>query len=243
MEVAPGIHRQTLGVANWYLVEDGGRLTAVDAGTPSDWHALHGALGSLRKTLDDLDAVLLTHAHGDHTGFAERARSEAGKRVYVHDADAERARGAPAPKNQAGFTRYLLRPEAYRTLIGLRRQGAMSIIPIAEVTTFTDGEAIDVPGRPRAIHMPGHTAGSCALWFERRSVVCTGDSLVTRNPLTGRLGPQIAPDGLNLDSDGALGSLTALARTGATTLLPGHGDPWTKGAGEAVRQARAAGRS
>ncbi|MDP9341238.1 MAG: MBL fold metallo-hydrolase [Actinomycetota bacterium] len=123
------------------------------------------------------------------------------------------------------------------------RQKGMNIVPIAELTTFTDGEAIDVPGRPRAIHMPGHTAGSCAIWFEQRSVVCPGDSLVTLNPLTGRKGPQVAPDGLNLDSDQALKSLTALQRTGATILLPGHGDPWTKGAGEAVRQARAAGRS
>ncbi len=243
MEVAQGIHRRTLGVANWYLVEDGGRLTVVDAGTPSDWHVLQGALVSLRKTLDDVDAIVLTHAHSDHTGFAEQARSEAGTPVYIHDADAEGAKGATPPKNQAGFRRYLLRPEAYRTLIGLIRHKGTNIVPIAEVTTFADGEAIDVPGRPRVVHMPGHTAGSCALWFERRAVVCTGDSLVTRNPLTGRRGPQIAPDGLNLDSDQALRSLTALARTGASTLLPGHGDPWTKGAGEAVRQARAAGRS
>jgi glyoxylase-like metal-dependent hydrolase (beta-lactamase superfamily II) len=243
MEVAEGIHRQTLGVANWYLVEDGGRLTVVDAGTPADWSTLQEALGSLRRTLDDVEAVLLTHAHSDHTGFAERARSEANKRVYIHTADGERARGAKPPKNQAGLGRYLLRPEAYRTLVGLMRQKGMNVVPIAEVSTFADAETIDVPGRPRVIHMPGHTAGSCAMWFEQRSVVCTGDSLVTRNPLTGRRGPQIAPDGLNLDSDRALDSLTALARTGATMLLPGHGDPWTRGAGEAVRQARAAGRS
>ncbi|MDP9341239.1 MAG: MBL fold metallo-hydrolase [Actinomycetota bacterium] len=118
MEVADRIHRRTLGVANWYLLEDGGRLTVVDAGTPADWHTLEPAVRSLGRTLDDVEAVLLTHAHSDHTGFAERARSEAHKRVFIHDADAEQAKGAKPPKNQAGFTRYLLRPEAYRTLSG-----------------------------------------------------------------------------------------------------------------------------
>jgi glyoxylase-like metal-dependent hydrolase (beta-lactamase superfamily II) len=34
-----------------------------------------------------LEAVLLTHAHSDHTGFAERARAESGARVWTHRAD------------------------------------------------------------------------------------------------------------------------------------------------------------
>ena len=114
MEVANGIHRQTLGVANWYLVEDGGRLTVVDAGTPADWETLHLALGTIGRKLEDVDAVLLTHAHSDHTGFAERARAEAHTRVLIHEADAERAKGAKPPNNQAGFGRYWceLRPGA-----------------------------------------------------------------------------------------------------------------------------------
>ena len=36
------------------------------------------------------------------------------------------------------------------------------IVPIAEVSTFGDGETIDVPGRPRAVHAPGHTEGSAS---------------------------------------------------------------------------------
>ncbi len=71
----------------------------------------------------------------------------------------------------------------------------------------------------------------------------TGDSLVTKNPLTGRKGPQIMPDALNRDSAQALRSLDALEGLPADLVLPGHGDPWTEGAAKAVRLARAAGRS
>jgi hypothetical protein len=35
--VAPAISRLSGGVTNFYLIEDGGKLTVVDAGTPADW--------------------------------------------------------------------------------------------------------------------------------------------------------------------------------------------------------------
>ena len=79
--------------------------------------------------------------------------------------------------------------------------------------------------------------------FENRRVLVTGDVLSTRNPLTGRVGPQIAPAGLNRDSAQALASLDALVSLPADILLPGHGEPWTGNPAEAVRLAKAAGRS
>ncbi len=243
VQVAEGIHRLTQGVVNFYLVEDGGKLTVVDAGAPGDWDELLRAVGSIGRTLDDVEAVLLTHAHSDHTGFAERARTEAAARVWIHGEDAEMAKTGKGGKNESGVGRYLLRPEAYRTLFGLMRRKGLKIVPILEVSTFGDGETVDVPGQPRVVHVPGHTAGCCAIFLEERRLVMTGDAFTTRNPLTGRVGPQIAPDGLNRDSAQALRSLDALGSLDADLLLPGHGEPWTAGAAEAVRLARAAGRS
>jgi glyoxylase-like metal-dependent hydrolase (beta-lactamase superfamily II) len=243
MLVADRIHRLTNGVVNFYIVEDGGRLTIVDAGAPGDWGLLERGLTSIGRSFDDLDSVVLTHAHSDHTGFAERARSEAGATVRVHALDVERATGGAAPKNEAGYGRYLLRRQAYRTLFVLMRTKGLKIVPIDEVSAFRDGEALDVPGEPRVVYAPGHTEGSCAILFEGRNVLVTGDVLSTRNPLTGRTGPQIAPDGLNHDSEQAMRSLDALDPVRADVLLPGHGEPWTRGTGEAIRLARAAGRS
>lgn len=243
MLVADGVHRFTFGVSNWYLVEDDGALTLVDSGTPADWNTLTAALLAERRTLEHVAAVLLTHAHSDHTGFAERTRKEAGARVYVHGADETPARTGRTAKAGAGMGRYLPSREAYRTLFGLLRRGAIRIVPIREVSTFADGEVLDVPGGPRAVHVPGHTAGSAAIYFETRSLICTGDSLVTRNPLTGRLGPQIMPAALNVDSDQALRSLESFQGADADLLLPGHGEPWRDGLREAVQRARAAGPS
>ena len=95
MQVSEGIHRLTRGVTNFYLIEESGKYTMVDAGTPADWAFFSRSLAELGGKLDDLDAVLLTHAHPDHTGFAERARTEAGARVWIHRADEEAGRTGP----------------------------------------------------------------------------------------------------------------------------------------------------
>lgn len=243
MQVAEGVHRLTGGVCNFYLVEQDGKLVLVDAGAPADWDLLVRTLPSLGHALRDIDAVLITHAHSDHTGFAERARTSAHAPVWVHRDDAEVAKGAPPKKNDGKLRAYLLQAEFYRTAFSLLRRGASRIVPIVEVSTFAHGETIDVPGSPRAVHVPGHTPGSTALLFEDRRLLLTGDVLVTKNPFTGRLGPQIMPSGLNQDTNLALTSLTALEGVPADLLLPGHGEPWSQGATEAAHLARVAGRS
>ncbi len=243
MEVAKGIHRVTQGVVNFYLVEEGGAFVLVDAGTPKDWRAMEVALSSLGAALDDVRAVLLTHAHADHTGFAERVRTTAGATVWVHDNDVDVAKGGKPGKNDGGMAKYLLRAEFYRTLFSLTRRGGAKVVPVQEVSGYDDGETIDVPGSPRVVHAPGHTPGTAALFFEDRRALLSGDALVTRNPLTGRTGPQIMPSGFNRDTDLALTSLAALEPVAAEVILPGHGEPWTDSVPEAIRVARAAGRS
>lgn len=79
--------------------------------------------------------------------------------------------------------------------------------------------------------------------LENRRVLLTGDVLATRNALTGRVGPQIMPSGLNEDTEQAFASLDTLRGISADLLLPGHGEPWTGGVAEAVTRAKTAGRS
>lgn len=80
-EVADGVLRFCDGVVNWYLIVDEDRLAAVDAGFPPDFDALMEALRRLDRAPSDVRDVILTHAHIDHIGFAERARTELGATV------------------------------------------------------------------------------------------------------------------------------------------------------------------
>ena len=243
--VAEGVYGFHDRFVNWYLVEDGGRLAAIDAGLPPDWDELQAALALLGRGVSDLEAVVLTHSHVDHLGFAERARREGGATVYVHEADAALVRRPlPAARSERSPLLYLRYPATRWAMYSMLRTAAFRGKRIREVTTFRDGETLAaVPAAPRVVFTPGHTAGHSVLQLEERGVLFTGDALVTQNPYTGRLGPQIVARAATADSEQALRSLERIAETGAGLLLPGHGEPWTAGAEEAVRLARAAGPS
>src|SRR5438105_7337934 len=234
MKLAPGIHRIGDGLVSSYLLEEGGEVTIVDCGAPAYWNDLPRELTSMGRTLADVRAVVRTHAHTDHIGFAERIRSERRVRVSVHELDARMARGEEKPKNQSwagirigpllGFIRFAL------------GHGMLRSTPIAEVATFGDGATLDVPGAPRVIHLPGHSPGSAVLHISSRDALFVGDALCTMNVLTGKRGPQLTPFGSDFPQ--AVASLARLEHVEAGLVLPGHGEPWTGGVGEAVRRVR-----
>src|SRR4051812_14086200 len=87
VDAAPGVHRIEDDSTNWYLLEGDDGLTIVDAGVPRSWQSLQDALKRLGRGEGDIRALVLTHAHFDHVGFAERARSRLGIPVYVHEDD------------------------------------------------------------------------------------------------------------------------------------------------------------
>jgi glyoxylase-like metal-dependent hydrolase (beta-lactamase superfamily II) len=238
-EIFPGVHRLSSVYTNWYLLEAGGRLTVLDAGLPGDWGDFCSALARLGHTPADIDAVLITHHHLDHAGNAERLRSS-GARVLAHQADAPYLRGEKH-LGRGGLVQYLWRPWYAFYMGSYVAKGITRTPPVAELHNLADNEVLDVPGTPRVIHAPGHTAGSCALFLEDRSLLFSGDALVTldvaRGP-RGRRGPQIARGPFTADADLALQSLDELAATNAETVLPGHGEPWPHGVKSAVDIAR-----
>ena len=241
-EVATGVWRLGTELVNWYLVEDGGRITVVDAGAPKYRPQLDTALARLGRSLGDVAAIVLTHAHSDHTGFAEQLRTEANVPVYVHaDDESLAATGKAYGKNEASFLPYLRYRHAYRLLFHLAGAGAMKPKPIRKLTTYADGETLDVPGRPRVIHTPGHTTGHCSLHFEPAGALIVGDELCTLHPLTGARGPQLMPRAFNLSSAKCLDSLTRLQGVDAEVLAFGHGEPWHDGTAAAVERARTVG--
>jgi glyoxylase-like metal-dependent hydrolase (beta-lactamase superfamily II) len=140
---------------NVYLIADGTEVTIVDAGVGGYFGDLPGESAAMGSSLDDVRALVLTHGHGDHIGFAERLRKERHVPVSVHEADAALARGeVPNPAKGFGPTRIgppAALPVVWRATRGLR------IIRWSEVGTFGDGATLDVPGSPRVVLVPGHT--------------------------------------------------------------------------------------
>jgi glyoxylase-like metal-dependent hydrolase (beta-lactamase superfamily II) len=234
VEIAPGIRRIGAGLVNAYLLEEAGLVTIVDAGAPAYWRDLPSELVAMGRSLDDVRAVVLTHGHSDHIGFAERIRQERGTPVHVHELDAALARGEA--KNPArGLGPYRIAPLLRFVAFGVTH-GFMRIPSVQVVATFRSGATLDLPGAPRVIHVPGHTPGSAALHVVARDAIFVGDALATYAVTTGAVGPQLAP--FTADREQALASLSRLDGLAATYVLPGHGQVWTRGVDEAVRLVR-----
>jgi glyoxylase-like metal-dependent hydrolase (beta-lactamase superfamily II) len=237
VRLAPSLHRLGEDRVNCYLVEDAGEVTIVDAGIPGYYGDLVDELAFMGRTIDDVRALVLTHGHSDHIGFAERVRDEHGVPVKVHELDAALARGE-VPNPSAGLGERKLASLLGFLLFSARR-GALRTHTLTAVSTFESGTTLDVPGALRVIHTPGHTPGNTALVAPGVSAIFAGDTLSTLAVTSGRVGPQISP--FTADPEAALASLANIEDLEADWLLPGHGAAWTAGPAAAVAAARATG--
>jgi glyoxylase-like metal-dependent hydrolase (beta-lactamase superfamily II) len=221
MRLAPNLHRLGNDIVASYLIDLPDGITLVDAGMPGHWRDLNRVLREIGRSPSDIRGAVLTHGDSDHLGFAERLRRETGAPVFVHAADAHRARTGEKPSTPLGSARVgpMLRFLAYG--IG---KGAARTPHVKEVREVTDGDVLDLPGSPIVIGMPGHSPGSIAVHVPAVDAVFVGDALTTRHVLTGRVGPQPAP--FTDAPDDARESLQRLAAVRASWVLPGHGAPW-----------------
>ena len=117
---------------------------------------------------ETVDLVVLGHVHEDHMAGLRRVPRAA---VQVHEADLDAAR------SWAGLARHYGYDAA--TLAALRAQIERDFdwAPRRDAKPYVDGQAWDLGGgvRVRAQHLPGHTAGHCALVVESEGVAFIGD--------------------------------------------------------------------
>ena len=237
-DVAPGVHRIEDSYVNWYLVEDGTDLTVVDAGMTKSWPSLLSALAELGRFQADVKAVVLTHAHFDHVGIAERLRADWGVPVYVHALDAALTTHPLRYDHERSTLAYAWRPTTTRVLASFIGWGMLLTPPVGQVRTYQDRDTLDVPGHPQVVFTPGHTHGHCSLHLPDRDVLIAGDAIVETDPYVQQPGPRMVCRAATADVGQNRRSLDRLAELSAGTILTGHGRPITGGTGPAVASAR-----
>ena len=242
-DAAEGIHRVQDAHTNWYLIQDGTKLTVVDTGLPASWRSLLHALRDLGRNLRDVEAVVLTHGHFDHMGFARRAQQQLGVELWAHEKERSLVATPWHYDHERSRLPYFRHPPFAKIFAEMTAMGAPLVKGTEPSRTFADGQRLDVPGGPQVVFTPGHSHGHCSLVLPDRGAVIAGDALVTLDPYTGRRGPCIVAGAATADSDQALSSLDALASLDASVLLTGHGPAWRGSPADAVRRAKAAGRA
>jgi glyoxylase-like metal-dependent hydrolase (beta-lactamase superfamily II) len=228
---------------HFFALEQDGEVTLVDAGLPGYRDTLGPALAEMGRSIDDVKAIVLTHADPDHVGFAAELHETHGVPVYVHRADSERTRQGKTKQTEGSplaMIAMLAHAHSRRALRHMIANGAAKQAKIPDVIPFEDGDELDVPGRLRAIHTPGHTDGHCVLLAAADDALFVGDAVNNVDIATGQPGAQLAPRAATTSVAQAHESLSTIEQLQAGTLYFGHGEPSTQGARAIVSQARAA---
>lgn len=228
MEIIPGLHAiDSLGVGRAYLYQEADRLTLIDTGLAGSAERIFTAVEGIGSLPEDLQQILITHHHGDHTGSLADIIERTDARVMVHLLDAPVVRGERQPPgpNATGL---------WRLLMPVLARGSRPA-PAARVDReLADGDEIELDGGAKVLHVPGHTAGSIALHLPGRKLLFAGDAAA--NALG--LGPPSGPFGMfNEDQAQARESFRKLAELEFEVACFGHGKPLDKDASLAFRRA------
>lgn len=173
-EIAPGVYQVSVP-SNAFLIDGDEGVTLVDTGIPRRHETLTDALRRIGRAPDDLNAILLTHAHVDHFGGASALKQASGADVYTSAADAPAIRGDEEPPPPPFLPPWL----AFVT----------KLLPSADPVSIEHevGEGSRVPGDISVIETPGHTPGHVCYLLEREGgILFAGDAAVAKGGEVGR---------------------------------------------------------
>jgi glyoxylase-like metal-dependent hydrolase (beta-lactamase superfamily II) len=222
-EVGSGVYHARAKHVGWTLVTEGITVTLVDSGYPRDRERLLRSLELVGRRPSDVGAVVLTHGHPDHLGSAEYLRGVYGVPVLAHIQEVHNASGAQVEQvSERALLRRAWRPPVLRWSLDIVWLGATRVERVRHLRDFEE-ETLDVPGRPVAIHTPGHTSGHCSVHLPDRGVLLAGDALMTEHAVCRDSGPQLLPAFFNTDNGLARRSLERLRPLEADVVVPGHG--------------------
>lgn len=117
---------------------------------------------------DTVDLVILGHVHEDHMAGLHRVPQAA---VQVHEAD------LAAAQSWAGLSAHFGYPAPVLADLKAKIEREFHYRPRPDATGYANGATWDLGGgvRVRAQHLPGHTAGHCALVVDSEGLAFIGD--------------------------------------------------------------------
>jgi glyoxylase-like metal-dependent hydrolase (beta-lactamase superfamily II) len=226
-EIMKNVYRmESVPGCNVYLLVSGDNLALIDSGLSGGADAIISQIQAAGFPLPALRMIVLTHAHGDHTGNVAELIRRSGAKLLAHRTEVpfiERTASLPVTSPvQRLFTRLA-------DLLLFRQ-------PLVKVDRpLEDEERIDALGGLQVVPTPGHTPGSISLYQPDRRILFCGDALFNRNPVTGRKGIQFPLPMLSVDMNQARESVGRLAGLPVEICCFGHGEPILERAGEKIK--------
>lgn len=237
-EILSGVHLLGSQRVNFYAITEGRSVTLVDCGFDGHRRYLEAWLARTGRRISDIEAVVLTHGHADHVGFAERLRQR-GVPVYLDMADTEFATHPSGRQPPQRLKRSIHRSSALSFFAEAVFDGVFLQPVLKQVLPFEHGKILDVPGQPTVIPIPGHSAGSVAFHLEAQDALLSGDALMTRDPMFGGKDCALVFAEHTDRDEEAFASLRRMEAYRSSALLPAHGEAWVQAdaVGKAIDEA------
>lgn len=202
---------RSLGV-NFYVLRDSQGLYLIDAGFIGGRRLLEQALKNRGWDSEPIIGIIVTHGHLDHILNVGRIAEETGAWIAAPRLDASHYQGRPSYRGWAKVTGFL---EAIgRALLGFRK--------FAPTRLLDDGDVLDIWHGLTVIHLPGHTAGHCGFYCERRKLLFCSDLFASYDYFS-HLPPRI----FNSDVAEIPKSVAKALELNLSGVLPNHCDDST----------------
>lgn len=241
-ELAPGLWLirtplpgHSVGSLNSYLLAGtGGEAVLVDTpwGTPDVIEAFAARVAATGVGLSEIGQVLVTHYHEDHSGAAGWLHEQHGSEVVMSARDDAALRHRFGP-GQAAFAAELTGwldvigadSEAYVYAFEQQRELLSHLYAMPPIRHVADGDTVRVGDEwsLEVVETPGHTPGHLCFVERRRGLVFAGDHVFRRRRGNAVARPLAPPSPIAE----YWRSMAKLRATGADTVLPGHGEPFT----------------
>jgi hydroxyacylglutathione hydrolase len=204
----------SLGMVNSYLVPAGDGCALVDTGVAGHDAKIFAAMADLGLAPESLRLVFVTHAHGDHVGSLRSIVERSHALVLAHRSEAQALADGKAlsPRGLTAAGKVLA------ATAGRVMRGSISGPAPADVLVDDELSLAGYGIAGRALHTPGHTAGSLTLLLDDGSAF-VGDLCAHGSAIGGH--SHLPPFGD--DRDTIFASWQRLIAAGATTVYPGHG--------------------
>ncbi|QTI69057.1 MBL fold metallo-hydrolase [Gordonia polyisoprenivorans] len=212
---------------NCYALLSTSTLTLIDPGwhEPASERVLVGALSELGAAPQDVEKILVTHAHWDHYTRALDWQQRYGITVYLgfeehHTIDAFDLADGAHPR-QVELLRRTGAHDLAAAVMGLDLAEYERDQPFRPPDIWVvDGQAVDCgPCSIQVLSTPGHTRGHVVYEMQGTPLLFTGDHLLPR--ITPSLAFERAPEDSPLTS--YMDSLERIARGPERRMLPAHG--------------------
>ncbi len=181
----------------------------VDTGTGSFLEYLISEIRKCVVDIEDIDWIVDTHCHHDHTGANYEFKKKSNAKIAIHEKD--------------------LNPlqEGDQRITGAWIFG-QTAVPVEVERTLNEGDVLKLGNYDfEVIHAPGHTIGCICLYNAENQILISGDVVFSH----GGIGRVDTPTG---DSSQMKESIRRLTELDVELLLPGHGPSVSEDAEEHI---------